>query len=172
MEHSTCRRCRSERHRGTAAAGPGSFKRVDDLHGHHGGDLVLQAFAKRVQARLRSADVFARLGGEEFAVLLPDTDGMRADQARYQAKWQAAIGWWYGRARHWHGQKPPPRDQFMGGEKYSFDANSPPPVSRWRTCRSCPNTSVRSFPSTSSWARSAMRSSLPRAAASRPWAWT
>ena len=58
------------------------------MHGHHGGDLVLQAFAKRVQARLRSADVFARLGGEEFAVLLPDTDGMRADQARYQAKWQ------------------------------------------------------------------------------------
>ncbi|WP_275892602.1 MULTISPECIES: diguanylate cyclase domain-containing protein [unclassified Variovorax] len=35
---------------------------------------MLQAFAKRVQARLRSADVFARLGGEEFAVLLPDTD--------------------------------------------------------------------------------------------------
>ena len=50
------------------------FKRVNDLHGHHCGDLVLQDFAKRVQARLRSADVFARLGGEEFAVLLPDTD--------------------------------------------------------------------------------------------------
>ncbi len=50
------------------------FKRVNDFHGHHCGDLVLQDFAKRVQARLRSADVFARLGGEEFAVLLPDTD--------------------------------------------------------------------------------------------------
>jgi diguanylate cyclase (GGDEF)-like protein len=50
------------------------FKRVNDLHGHRCGDLVLQAFAKRVQARLRSADVFARLGGEEFAVLLPNTD--------------------------------------------------------------------------------------------------
>jgi diguanylate cyclase (GGDEF)-like protein len=50
------------------------FKRVNDLHGHRSGDLVLQGFAKRVQARLRSADVFARLGGEEFAVLLPDTD--------------------------------------------------------------------------------------------------
>jgi diguanylate cyclase (GGDEF)-like protein len=50
------------------------FKRVNDLHGHHCGDLVLQDFAKRVQTRLRSADVFARLGGEEFAVLLPDTD--------------------------------------------------------------------------------------------------
>lgn len=50
------------------------FKRVNDLHGHRSGDLVLQGFARRVQARLRSADVFARLGGEEFAVLLPDTD--------------------------------------------------------------------------------------------------
>lgn len=50
------------------------FKQVNDLHGHRCGDLVLQGFAKRVQTRLRSADVFARLGGEEFAVLLPNTD--------------------------------------------------------------------------------------------------
>lgn len=50
------------------------FKQVNDRHGHRSGDLVLQAFAGRVQGRLRSADVFARLGGEEFAVLLPCTD--------------------------------------------------------------------------------------------------
>lgn len=50
------------------------FKSVNDAHGHAAGDLVLQAFARTCQAQLRGTDVLGRLGGEEFAVLLPDTD--------------------------------------------------------------------------------------------------
>ncbi|MBY0243704.1 MAG: diguanylate cyclase [Burkholderiaceae bacterium] len=47
------------------------FKKVNDTYGHDGGDQVLVGFAAVVQACLRSGDVLGRLGGEEFAVLLP-----------------------------------------------------------------------------------------------------
>jgi diguanylate cyclase (GGDEF)-like protein len=50
------------------------FKRVNDRFGHHVGDQVLRAFADVVRKRLRSIDLAARLGGEEFAVLLLETD--------------------------------------------------------------------------------------------------
>lgn len=50
------------------------FKRINDLHGHTTGDRVLQNFADTVRSLLRVSDVFARLGGEEFALLLPHTD--------------------------------------------------------------------------------------------------
>lgn len=55
------------------------FKRVNDRHGHLVGDTVLRAVAKRLKARLGGADVIARLGGEEFLILLPDTDLAGAD---------------------------------------------------------------------------------------------
>jgi len=47
------------------------FKRVNDLHGHHTGDLYLQEVAARMKSRLRGGDLLARLGGDEFAVLVP-----------------------------------------------------------------------------------------------------
>ena len=50
------------------------FKRVNDQHGHAAGDAVLRAFARTGQAALRATDVLARWGGEEFLVLLPDTE--------------------------------------------------------------------------------------------------
>jgi diguanylate cyclase (GGDEF)-like protein len=49
------------------------FKKINDRHGHPGGDAVLQAVAQRLGRALRSTDTLARLGGEEFIVLLPNT---------------------------------------------------------------------------------------------------
>ena len=49
------------------------FKQVNDLHGHETGDNVLQLFASLVKDRLRQVDVFGRMGGEEFLVLMPET---------------------------------------------------------------------------------------------------
>ena len=47
------------------------FKQINDLYGHHIGDLYLQEVARRMKQQLRSHDLLARLGGDEFAVLLP-----------------------------------------------------------------------------------------------------
>jgi two-component system cell cycle response regulator len=50
------------------------FKQVNDRFGHNGGDQVLQAVAAAVKAQLRGCDILGRMGGEEFAVVLPETD--------------------------------------------------------------------------------------------------
>jgi len=47
------------------------FKQVNDVYGHHVGDLYLQEVSIRMKQQLRSVDTLARLGGDEFAVLLP-----------------------------------------------------------------------------------------------------
>jgi diguanylate cyclase (GGDEF)-like protein len=49
------------------------FKRVNDTHGHAGGDAVLRHVSDVMRATLRAQDVVARFGGEEFVALLPDT---------------------------------------------------------------------------------------------------
>jgi diguanylate cyclase (GGDEF)-like protein len=49
------------------------FKRINDTYGHGTGDLVLQKFAALVSTQIRGLDIFGRLGGEEFALLLPET---------------------------------------------------------------------------------------------------
>ncbi len=49
------------------------FKRVNDTFGHSTGDAVLQQIARRAQDSVRSDDLVARLGGEEFAVIMPET---------------------------------------------------------------------------------------------------
>ena len=48
------------------------FKRVNDEHGHPAGDKVLVAISAAIQAAIRQSDVFGRVGGEEFAVVLPN----------------------------------------------------------------------------------------------------
>lgn len=49
------------------------FKRVNDTHGHGVGDAVLKAVSETVKRNLRGEDIFARVGGEEFAILMPET---------------------------------------------------------------------------------------------------
>lgn len=49
------------------------FKRFNDDHGHQAGDAVLQAVARVVSDSIRRTDIAGRYGGEEFAVILPDT---------------------------------------------------------------------------------------------------
>lgn len=50
------------------------FKSINDNYGHAFGDVVLQMFARCSQSMLRPGDLLGRIGGEEFALLLPNTD--------------------------------------------------------------------------------------------------
>jgi diguanylate cyclase (GGDEF)-like protein len=50
------------------------FKRINDVYGHEVGDEALQLIAATLQCALRSEDLFGRLGGEEFVIILPDAD--------------------------------------------------------------------------------------------------
>lgn len=57
------------------------FKFINDTYGHATGDQVLVAFAKTCQTHIRAIDVFARFGGDEFILLLPETDQEQARDA-------------------------------------------------------------------------------------------
>ena len=50
------------------------FKSINDAHGHDGGDDVLREFAKRLRKNVRGIDLACRFGGEEFVVVMPDTE--------------------------------------------------------------------------------------------------
>lgn len=57
------------------------FKLINDTHGHPAGDRVLVEFAARLRAEARGGEVLARVGGEEFAWILPEADGAHAVMA-------------------------------------------------------------------------------------------
>jgi two-component system cell cycle response regulator len=56
------------------------FKRVNDTYGHDAGDNVLREFAARFRRNTRGIDLACRLGGEEFMIIMPDTEIRRAYQ--------------------------------------------------------------------------------------------
>jgi len=57
-----------------------SFKEVNDSYGHDVGDSVLRGVAEAFRSGARTTDVVGRVGGDELAVLLPETDSLRAEQ--------------------------------------------------------------------------------------------
>jgi diguanylate cyclase (GGDEF)-like protein len=67
------------------------FRAINQIHGHQAGDAVITEVARRIGATLRSEDVLARIGGEEFACLLPSTAGQAAWRAAERAR-QAIEG--------------------------------------------------------------------------------
>ena len=56
------------------------FKKVNDTYGHDAGDLVLKEFSQRFRRYTRGVDLACRLGGEEFLIIMPDTDQDLAQQ--------------------------------------------------------------------------------------------
>jgi len=72
-----------------------NFKKVNDTYGHLVGDQVLQNMARACQRSLRTVDRLARFGGEEFIVMLPETDGpgaCRSAERLRQAIEQVEVG--------------------------------------------------------------------------------
>jgi diguanylate cyclase (GGDEF)-like protein len=72
------------------------FKGINDTHGHLAGDLVLKHFVVLAGAELRDADVFGRYGGEEFLLVMPDTDRGGASAAAERVRASVAVAAWPG----------------------------------------------------------------------------
>ncbi len=66
------------------------FKRVNDMYGHHAGDIVLRSFSLVALEQKRAQDTFGRLGGEEFSLILPETtlEQAKVVAERIQKVWE------------------------------------------------------------------------------------
>ncbi len=71
------------------------FKNINDRYGHAAGDLVIRTIAQSIQAEARGMDIASRYGGEEFVILLPQTDigGAAQFAERIRARVAAAVGY-------------------------------------------------------------------------------
>lgn len=77
------------------------FKSVNDIHGHPVGDIIIQFISAQASKHLRKEDLFARVGGEEFAILLPNTDResaqVVAEKIRNHIDAEVVEGEWNGK---------------------------------------------------------------------------
>ena len=69
-----------------------NFKEVNDTRGHQTGDAVLKLVADAITETLRQVDVVGRMGGDEFAILMPETDGVLAEAAAHRLSLSLARG--------------------------------------------------------------------------------
>ncbi len=73
-----------------------NFKKINDTHGHDSGDKALQHLADIIREAIRPTDVVARFGGEEFIVLMPQTDADEAVQIMTRVQRQLTRGFFLG----------------------------------------------------------------------------
>ena len=66
------------------------FKAINDTYGHDGGDRVLKEFARRLRQNVRGIDLACRFGGEEFVVVMPDTDQQIAEKVAERVRTEIA----------------------------------------------------------------------------------
>lgn len=66
------------------------FKAINDTYGHDGGDRVLREFARRLRQNVRGIDLACRFGGEEFVVVMPDTDQQVAEKVAERVRAEIA----------------------------------------------------------------------------------
>jgi diguanylate cyclase (GGDEF)-like protein/PAS domain S-box-containing protein len=86
LEHDIARARRHGRPLSLALFDLDHFKLVNDTHGHQVGDRVLAEFAGRLMDERRDGDIIARVGGEEFAWIMPDADGTGAELCAERAR--------------------------------------------------------------------------------------
>lgn len=93
LESERQRALRHRRQTSTAMLDLDHFKRVNDRLGHPAGDEVLKHFTELLRRHMRGEDVVGHLGGEEFALLMPETAPSGAGPC-----WSACVGSWQRRS--------------------------------------------------------------------------